>query len=68
MVISDNTSIQLEINSREKDFLISIDSRITSVPKDTKIFVEKAPFTIKSIVFERKLYFFSQIKSGMQPI
>ena len=56
MVISDNTSIQLEIASREKDFLISIDSRITSVPKNTKIFVEKAPFTIKSIVFKNQSF------------
>ena len=50
MVISDETSIQLEVDSREKDFLISLDSRITSVTKNTKVFIEKAPFTIKSII------------------
>ena len=50
MVISDETNIQLTIDSREKDFLISLDSRITSVPKNTKVFIEKAPFTIRSIV------------------
>jgi NAD+ kinase len=49
MVISDETSIQLEVDSREKEFLISLDSRITSVAKNTKVFIEKAPFTIKSI-------------------
>jgi NAD+ kinase len=49
MVISDDTSIQLTIDSREKDFLISLDSRITSVPKNTKVYIEKANFTIKSI-------------------
>lgn len=50
MVISDTTNIQLAINSREKDFLISLDSRITTVSKNTKVFIEKAPFTIKSII------------------
>lgn len=50
MVISNKTSIQLTIDSREKDFLISLDSRITSVPKNTKVFIKKAAFTIKSII------------------
>ena len=49
MVISDKTTIQLEVDSREKEFLISLDSRITSVAKNTKVLIEKAPFTIKSI-------------------
>lgn len=50
IVIADETKIQLTINSREKDFLISLDSRITTVPKNTTIFIEKAPFTVQSII------------------
>lgn len=50
MVISDKTSIQLTVDSREKDFLISLDSRITTVPKNTEVFIEKATFTIQSII------------------
>lgn len=50
MVISDDTTIQLEVNSREKDFLISLDSRITTIQKNTKVYIKKAPFTIKSIL------------------
>lgn len=50
MVISDETSIKLSIDSREKDFLISLDSRITTVPKNTKVFIEKASFSIQSII------------------
>lgn len=50
MVIPDDTSIELEVNAREKSFLISLDSRIKSVPKNTKIFIQKSPFTIKSII------------------
>jgi NAD+ kinase len=50
MVISDENSIRLEVDSREKEFLISLDSRIASVAKNTEVFIEKAPFTIKSII------------------
>lgn len=50
MVISDETSIQLTIDSREKDFLISLDSRITTVPKNTHVIIKKASFTVKSII------------------
>ncbi|MHB0756585.1 NAD kinase [Polaribacter sp. M15] len=50
MVISDTTSIKLTIDSREKDFLISLDSRISSVSKNTEIFIKKAAFTVKTII------------------
>jgi NAD+ kinase len=50
MVISDENSIRLEVDSREKEFLISLDSRIASVAENTEVFIEKAPFTIKSII------------------
>jgi NAD+ kinase len=50
MVISDETTIQLEVDSREKDFLISLDSRIASGPKNTKVFIKKASFTVTSIL------------------
>ena len=50
MVIADDTKIELTVDSREKDFLVSLDSRITTVPKNTTIFIEKANFTIKSII------------------
>lgn len=50
MVISDETAIQLEIDSREKEFLISLDSRIASVSKNTIVSIKKASFTIKSIL------------------
>ena len=50
MVISDETNIALEVDSREKDYLISLDSRVTTVPKNTKIFIEKTNFTIKSVL------------------
>ena len=50
MVISDETAIQLEVDSREKDFLISLDSRIYTISKNTKVFIKKAPFSVQSII------------------
>ncbi|WP_440120768.1 NAD kinase [Tenacibaculum sp. Ill] len=56
MVIPDDTDILLEVSAREKDFLISLDSRITTVPLDTKIKIQKAPFTIKSVLPKNQSY------------
>ncbi|MDT7830884.1 NAD kinase [Flavobacteriaceae bacterium S356] len=50
MVIPDDTQIKLEIDAREKDFLISLDSRIVTLPKETKVFLKKASFTIRTII------------------
>ncbi|CAL2102203.1 NAD kinase [Tenacibaculum sp. 190130A14a] len=56
MVIPDNTSIELEVSAREKDFLISLDSRITTVSQETKVKIKKASFTIKSIQLNKQSY------------
>ena len=50
LVISEETTIQLEVSAREKDYLISLDSRIATATHNTKIYIQKAPFTIKSIL------------------
>lgn len=56
MIIPDETSIQLEISSREDSFLISLDSRINSVPLQTRINIKKAPFTIKTILLQNESF------------
>lgn len=56
MVIPDDTVIELQVNAREKSFLVSLDSRIKSLPKNTKITIRKASFCIKSIVPENQSF------------
>ena len=56
MVISDETSIQLEVTARENDYLISLDSRISTVPLGTKINIKKAPFSIKNILLKEQSF------------
>ncbi len=49
LVIPDQTKIKLKVIGREKHALLSLDSRITTIPNNTDVFIEKAPFTIKII-------------------
>ena len=56
MVIPDEISIQLEVTASEKDYLISLDSRISTVPLGTKINIKKAPFSIKSILLKEQSF------------
>ncbi len=47
LVIPDETSIKLKVIGREKQALISLDSRITVVDNETEVFIKKAPYTVK---------------------
>ncbi|PWH84242.1 NAD kinase [Algibacter marinivivus] len=49
LVIPDNTEIQLSVNGREKQHLISLDSRIATLDNGTIIKIKKANFKIKMI-------------------
>lgn len=49
LVIPDNTEIKLRIKGREKQALVSLDSRRVIIDNETEILVKKAPFTIKIV-------------------
>jgi len=49
LVINDTTKITLSVEGREDEFLLSLDSRIITLPKDTKLTIEKSTFTIKMV-------------------
>jgi NAD+ kinase len=50
LIISDDTKIKLHLIGREKEALVSLDSRIITIPKNTTINIEKADFTIKTVL------------------
>jgi NAD+ kinase len=56
LVIPDNTNIKLKIIAREKQALLSLDSRITTVDNNTEIFIKKAPFTLKTIQLSEQTF------------
>ncbi|NJM79962.1 MAG: NAD kinase [Flavobacterium sp.] len=51
LVIPDNTEIELKVSGREEQYLVSLDSRITSVTNDTLLKIKKTPFEINMIEF-----------------
>lgn len=49
LVIPDNTEIQLKVDGREDQYLISLDSRIATLSNDTIVTIKKAPFKIRMV-------------------
>ncbi|NNC70085.1 MAG: NAD kinase [Flavobacteriaceae bacterium] len=56
LVIPDDISIKLKVSSREKQALISLDSRIFTIDNETEILVKKAPFTIKTLQLKNQTF------------
>ena len=51
LVISDDKKVEISVNGRENEYLISVDSNIYSVPIDLTIIVQKASRFIKMVEF-----------------
>ena len=49
LIIPDSTEIQLKVDGREENHLVSLDSRIATLDNGTIIKIKKAPFKIKMI-------------------
>lgn len=49
LVVPDTTKIELRVSGREKQYLVSLDSRIAVIDQHTVLTIKKKPFTIKII-------------------
>ena len=49
LVIPDDTTIKLKISGREENYLVSLDSRITSVSNNSILTIKKTPFKINMV-------------------
>lgn len=49
LVIPDKTEIKLRVSGREQQYLVSLDSRITSVKNDAVLTIRKTPFKINMV-------------------
>jgi NAD+ kinase len=56
LIIPDNTEIKIKVNGREDEFLISLDSRITTLSNSTEVIIKKSPFKIKMIELENESF------------
>lgn len=52
LVIPDDQEIKLQISSREDHYLVSLDSRVHSLPNETTVIIKKANFKINMVVLE----------------
>ncbi|TSE08170.1 MULTISPECIES: NAD kinase [Aquimarina] len=52
LVIPDNQEIELQVSGREDSYLVSLDSRIHTLPNDTTIIIKKASFKINMVVLQ----------------
>lgn len=49
LVINNNTEIRLKVDGREKEFLVSLDSRIVTLPNSCELTIKKSDFFINLI-------------------
>jgi NAD+ kinase len=49
LVIPDETEIKLKVSGREDNYLVSLDSRITSVGNESVLTIKKTPFQINMV-------------------
>ena len=49
LIIPDNTSVNFKVDGREDQFLLSLDSRIITLPNSTKVIIKKADFVIRMV-------------------
>lgn len=57
LVIPDETEIRLKVSGREEHYLVSLDSRITSVKNDTVLTIKKTPFQINMVEIPDETFF-----------
>ena len=56
IVVPDSTVIKLKVSGRESDHLVSLDSRIATLPVETETTLTKAPFNIKLVLLEEDTF------------
>ncbi len=49
LVIPDNTTIKLKVSGREENYLVSLDSRIASIKKESVLTIKKTPYKINMV-------------------
>lgn len=56
LVISDETEIVLRVTGRENQYLVSLDSRITTVQNESVLTIKKTPFQINMIEIQEETF------------
>ena len=57
LVIPDDTVIRLKVTGREEQYLVSLDSRITSISNNSELVINKTPFKINMVEIPDETFF-----------
>jgi NAD+ kinase len=57
LVIPDDREIRLKVSGREDYYLVSLDSRITSIKNDSELVIKKTPFKINMVEITEETFF-----------
>ena len=52
LIIRDDAEIKLVVNSRESEFLLSLDSKVESFSNETEVILKKADFQVTLVELE----------------
>jgi len=56
LVIPDDTEIKLKVSGREEQYLVSLDSRISSINNNSELTIKKTPFKIKMVEIQEETF------------
>ena len=56
VVISDDTVIKLKVSGREENHLVSLDSRIATIPNGQEIIIQKSPYAINMVAYKSESF------------
>ena len=57
LIVPDSTTIKLSVNGRDKNHLLSLDSRILTLENGNDIYLKKAAFSIRTVQLEGAFFF-----------
>lgn len=64
LIVPDDSTIELEVQGRAKNHLLTLDARLVNIQNGHKIFVKKAPFEIQTIELQNT-HFFSTLRNKL---
>ncbi|WP_456376126.1 NAD kinase [Lutibacter sp.] len=56
LVIPDDTTVKFKVSGREDKFFLSLDSRITTINRNTEVLVKKADFNLKMVQINKQTF------------
>ena len=56
LVIPDNTEIKLRVTGREDQYLVSLDSRVTTVKNESILIIKRNPFEINMVEIQQETF------------